>query len=104
MGTVGISSYPDSAGSDRTFDPHEDQHHRGVFVSAAIVSHLDSPPQPIALRVGPAAALSGLPKTRLYELMAAGELPFVRDGARRLILVSDLLAYLEARRVDARSS
>lgn len=73
-------------------------------MSATVVTRIDTPPEPIALRVMPAVALSGLPKTRLYELMNSGELPFVRDGGRRLILLDDLRAYLEARRVDSRAA
>lgn len=55
----------------------------------------------LALSVDDAARQSGLGRTTLYELMQAGQLPFAKIGARRLILVDDLRALLAAHRSDA---
>jgi excisionase family DNA binding protein len=49
----------------------------------------------LAVGVAAATGLTGLGRSFLYELMAQGELPFVRIGARRLLLVSDLAALLQ---------
>jgi excisionase family DNA binding protein len=46
--------------------------------------------EPIALRINDAARVSGLGRTKLYELMGAGDLPSVKVGGRRLILRADL--------------
>ena len=53
----------------------------------------------LAVSVAEAAAASGLGRTFLYERIQRGELLSIRAGARRLILTSDLLAYLESLRV-----
>jgi len=53
----------------------------------------------LALRIPDAVAVSGLGQTTLYDAMQAGELAFVKVGARRLIMAADLLAFLERHRV-----
>lgn len=53
----------------------------------------------LALRIPDAVAVSGLGQTTLYEKMETGELPFVKVGARRLIMTTDLQAFLERHRV-----
>jgi excisionase family DNA binding protein len=53
----------------------------------------------LALRIPDAVNVSGLGQTTLYEAMQDGELPFVKVGARRLIMTSDLQAFLERHRV-----
>jgi excisionase family DNA binding protein len=54
----------------------------------------DIKPQREAYRITDAAHAFSIPKTRLYELMSTGRLPFVREGTRRLILREDILNYL----------
>lgn len=54
----------------------------------------------IALRVSDAVAASGLSRSTLYVLMAQGELRAVKAGGRRLILRSDLEAYLRGLPAD----
>ena len=53
-------------------------------------------PRPAALPVHPGATgYSGLSRTRLYELMQAGEIEAIRVGKRRLVLrqsIDDFLA------------
>tara|TARA_R110000787_G_scaffold11002_19_gene36643 strand:- start:5135 stop:5326 length:192 start_codon:yes stop_codon:yes gene_type:complete len=51
--------------------------------------------RPIAISPGEAARLVGLGRTKLYEVMGAGELPFVKIGTRRLIRMADLEAWIE---------
>ena len=50
--------------------------------------------EPLAYRVGAASAVSGLSRSRMYELFASGELRSIKRGGCRLVLRSDLLAYL----------
>ena len=55
----------------------------------------DRPPVPrLSLSVPEAAAATGLSKSTLYNLMEAGELRFVKVGARRLIAMAELVAFL----------
>lgn len=49
----------------------------------------------IAYRIDEAVKASGLGRTFLYERMASGELKSVKIGGRRLIMRSDLVAFLE---------
>lgn len=49
---------------------------------------------PLALRVNDAAALSGLSRSSLYKLLAAGKLRDVVVCGRRLLLREDILALL----------
>lgn len=52
-------------------------------------------------RVPEAVEASGLARTRLYELMAAGEIESVKVGRARLIPGDALLAYVERVRQGA---
>lgn len=61
-----------------------------------------APLEPIALRIPDASRASGLSRTKLYELMEAGELPSVKVGGRRLILRADLEAFFLHLRNSAR--
>ena len=53
----------------------------------------------LALKPREAADAAGVSLTVLYEKMAARELSYIKVGASRLILVTDLLALLERHRV-----
>ena len=44
----------------------------------------------ISVSAQEASHLSGLSRSTLYSLMKDGQLPFVKIGARRLIMVKDL--------------
>ena len=50
----------------------------------------------IAFRIDEAVRATGLSRSSLYVLIANGALPALKAGGRRLILRSDLKAYLEA--------
>ncbi len=41
------------------------------------------------------ALLGGIGRTRLFEMLKTGELPSVKIGRRRMVLVSDIEAYVE---------
>ena len=52
----------------------------------------------LAYPVDRAAKAAGLGRTKLYEAIARGELPSVKIGKRRLILVEDLRRWLASQR------
>jgi len=49
---------------------------------------------PLVVDLTEAAEILRLGRTKLYELLNAGELPSFKVGARRLIAVQDLEAYV----------
>ena len=51
-------------------------------------------PEKLAYQVNEAARASGLSRTTLYELIKNGQLKTIKAAGRRLILRSDLQAYL----------
>jgi excisionase family DNA binding protein len=52
----------------------------------------------IAYRVATAVVACDIPRSKIYKLIAAGELPVVHVGRTTLILADDLRAFLERRR------
>lgn len=54
------------------------------------------PTQPLLLRVDEAARLLSLGRTKVYELMSAGVLPFVKCGTARRIPLAALTQWVEA--------
>ena len=59
------------------------------------------PPEPLAYSVTDAARVAGLGRSTLYELMANGQLTYVKVKARRLITRQALEALLEPDRAAA---
>ncbi len=55
----------------------------------------------LALKVGEAAQATAISRASLYKAMQAGELPFAKVGASRLILRDDLEAFLARHRQPA---
>lgn len=51
--------------------------------------------RPLAVAPAEAARLAGIGRTRLYAAIANGDLPSLKLGARRLIKVADLEAWLD---------
>lgn len=54
------------------------------------------PIAPVALTTADAARSLGIGKTKLFELIAGGELPAIRLGGRTLIRRSDLEDFIAA--------
>ena len=52
---------------------------------------------PISVRIPQAVALTGFSRSRLYELIKAGEIAVAKDGNCTLILVDSLRAAVERR-------
>jgi excisionase family DNA binding protein len=57
----------------------------------------DTPIEPIAVTIPTALKVSGLGRTKLYELIASKQIRSVRVGARRLIDFASLRAFLTSR-------
>lgn len=55
---------------------------------------IDTPPPVLAVTVNEAIRIAGIGKTLLYEEMAAGRIDAVKAGARTLILMDSLRAYI----------
>jgi excisionase family DNA binding protein len=53
------------------------------------------PDEKLALRIGDAAAVSGLSRSTLYKLLGTGKLRNIKVGGRRLILREDIQALLQ---------
>jgi|AAFX01.1.fsa_nt_gi excisionase family DNA binding protein len=54
--------------------------------------------EPISVKVPEAVRLTGISRSRLYELMRSGDVAFAKVGSSTLILVDSLRAYVESRR------
>ena len=55
-------------------------------------------PEPISVRIPEAVRLTGLSRSRLYELMGSGEIEFVKVGSSTLILVDSLRTFINSKR------
>lgn len=56
--------------------------------------------QPISVRIPEAVRLTGLSRSRLYELMKSGDIEFVKVGSSTLLLVQSLRGFIDSRRVE----
>ena len=56
------------------------------------------PPFPITVRVREACRLTGIGRSKLYELIAAGEIEIIKVGTITLIPTATLGRFLNARR------
>lgn len=54
--------------------------------------------EPITVRVPEAVRLTGLSRSRLYELMRSRDIGFVKVGCSTLILVDSLRGFIDSRR------
>ena len=76
----------------------------GKAAEAGLVGPRSSRPttqSPICVRVTCAMSILGIGKTKLYELLAEGELEAIRVGRRRLILQESIDALVERLRAAA---
>lgn len=56
--------------------------------------------EPLLMTVTEAAALVGISRARLYELLASGQVPSIKLGRSRRIALADLEAFVAALRAD----
>lgn len=54
-----------------------------------------SPMEPISVRIPEAVRLTGLSRSRIYELMKSRDIEYVKVGSSTLILTASLRAFLE---------
>jgi len=59
---------------------------------------LPLPLEPLTVRIPVAVQLTGIGRSKLYELIAAGELETVRVGASRLVTVASLRQFIRRRK------
>lgn len=57
-----------------------------------------SPAEPISVRIPEAVRLTGLSRSRIYELMRSGDIEFAKVGSSTLILVESLRSFVHGRR------
>lgn len=57
-----------------------------------------SPAETISVRIPQAVQLTGLSRSRIYELMKEGEIEFVKVGNSTLIPTESLRRYIDSRR------
>jgi excisionase family DNA binding protein len=55
-------------------------------------------PDPISVKIPVAVRLTGLSRSRIYELMRSGEIEYVKVGRSTLILVESLRTFILSRR------
>jgi excisionase family DNA binding protein len=56
------------------------------------------PLEPISVRIPEAVRLTGLSRSRIYELMKSQDLEYVKVGSSTLILVESLRRFIEGKR------
>jgi len=54
------------------------------------------PLMPISVRIPDACRLTGLSRSRLYELMKSGDVEFVKVGSSTLVIVESLRRFIDA--------
>jgi hypothetical protein len=54
--------------------------------------------EPISVRITDAIRITGLSRSRIYELIKAGDLEIIKVGASTLVLVASLRGFIEGRR------
>ena len=54
--------------------------------------------EPISVKIPEAVRLTGLSRSRIYELMRSGDIAFAKVGSSTLILVDSLRQFIEGRR------
>jgi hypothetical protein len=65
---------------------------------AAMFTTLALPIEPFSVRIPVAVQLTGIGRSKLYELIAAGEVETVKVGASTLVTVASLKRLIETRR------
>jgi excisionase family DNA binding protein len=56
--------------------------------------------EPISVKIPQAVRLSGLSRSRIYELMKSGDIRFAKVGSSTLILLESLRGFIENHRVQ----
>ena len=65
----------------------------------------NSPPiEPISVRIPEAVRMTGLSRSRLYELMRSGDIEYAKVGSSTLVLVESLRRFVHCSRRSAPAS
>jgi len=59
---------------------------------------IDLSPEILTVRIKEACRITGIGRSKLYELIEQGEIEIIKVGSMTLIRVAELQAFLEARR------
>jgi len=70
--------------------------------STAVTGANAAAPEPICVRIPAAITMSGFSRSRIYELIATGELTVVKDRSSTLIVVESLREAVRRRIVQPR--
>jgi hypothetical protein len=54
--------------------------------------------EPISVKIPEAVRLSGLSRSRIYELMKSGDIEYAKVGSSTLIIVESLRSFVQSRR------
>ena len=54
-------------------------------------------PEPISVKVPEAVRMTGLSRSRIYELMRSGDITFAKVGSSTLIIVDSLRRFIHGR-------
>jgi excisionase family DNA binding protein len=55
--------------------------------------------EPISVKIPEAVRLTGLSRSRIYELMRSGDIEYAKVGSSTLILLDSLRSFIQGRRV-----
>lgn len=56
--------------------------------------------EPISVKIREAVRLTGLSRSRIYELMRSGDIEFAKVGTSTLIMTESLREFIRSRRVS----
>jgi excisionase family DNA binding protein len=57
--------------------------------------------EPISVRIPEAVRLTGISRSRLYELLKSGDIEFAKIGSSTLVLVESLRRFVSSRRAGS---
>ncbi len=57
--------------------------------------------EPISVKIPEAVRMTGLSRSRIYELMRSGDIEYAKVGSSTLILVDSLRSFVNGRRATA---
>ena len=66
-------------------------------VTEGVTAQNQTAPMPLTVRVREACRLTGIGRSKLYELIAAGEIDIIKVGTITLVPVASLTKFLERR-------
>jgi len=66
------------------------------------MTEMDDQPQPLTVRIREACRMTGIGRSKFYELIAAGEIEVVKIGAMTLVPLESLQALIDRSRTAGR--